>query len=1041
MQNNSKNDFISKKASELIASGVPHKEALTQAYDAFYAKQYNNGGDVDWSLQYRNGGVPQYQFAGTHDVPNTIGFTPSNPSFQTEQTGKFNDYSQNLANKYPLPNTNVNGFQYDPNAVNTTATVSTPKNENPYSLSPNAGSGYQTDEKGDKIDNFQFYNPYGGSDLGSAAYTLGQGIQTGNGLETLGSGLKLATGLARNAFAGAGQANRRNYIMQDYQNRQRENSVPQYQAIGENGGYFAEGGINDPIKIASQNAPQIVQNTVGIGDAPISDNPRFNTKKIVHYQPGVMNDRMGSGFYLYSKKSTDPGFNVDRDREFIKNSEMNAVQRTPEWASYIQTQHYQEGGYYQNNPAYSFLPPTGLIYQDGGQQPSPEQIIQIYAQMSQQDPQAIMQQLQQMSPEQQQQAIAQMSQAIQQGQQQNPQEEQAEGQMSNPQEEAQEVPQMQSGGQIGLNSAPTQNNEDLHKTLTGEYTTEQPTNKPVVAQIEKNEFLQKPDGSITKALGETHEKGGINLDEDQIPQGSRIISDHLKLGGDYKLLEKSYGLKLSKDDTYAKVLDKWTTKSGLTRLNNEQEVLIKDLEKQAKILMDKPQAEKTVSLNINYIQKQIKALDDKKAPLEEIRKQIFDNVFKLQEASKPVEEQTPIKQTGGTQTYNGDMVMGYNREKPLTAYLQKGGVPMYQDGTQTPINPLVTNSTNITNFGNEPRTVSDLPYTARDVNPNQIWQGANYENVWVPLVQETMSDPEQAKKVDEWLTTNKGKYSANIQKQLEGKTGEARYKKIQELATDKYPGVFHNAVREALIATKPPVVKEDTSTPDTVNNAKGRTQYGLLSLPDQSTLMPDSLQGAMLQNYRPTLTDAPRMSPDQAIQEIRRQESVAMEGTKNLPDAQRASTIAQIQANTQNELGKVISGTEAQNVEGAYKNDLSNADKLDKSQLINNQYGQTYQNEILKADATTQQDLRNWINHNTAVNVANFNKVENMNALNNLYGMKYTDQGVQNYNDWKPSYNGVTEDEYKQKLYNSMKAQEKRDAEMKKRFGSKSKLV
>ena len=58
----------------------------------------------------------------------------------------------------------------------------------------------------------------------------------------------------------------------------------------------------------------------------------------------------------------------------------------------------------------------GKVYQQGGQQDEVMQAIQMYAQMTQTDPQQIIKQLQAMSPEEQQQAIQQIMQAIQQGQ-------------------------------------------------------------------------------------------------------------------------------------------------------------------------------------------------------------------------------------------------------------------------------------------------------------------------------------------------------------------------------------------------------------------------------------------------------------------------------------------------------------------------------------------------------------------------------------------------------------------------------------------------
>ena len=89
----------------------------------------------------------------------------------------------------------------------------------------------------------------------------------------------------------------------------------------------------DPIKVLT--AKQ------GISSSPVNENPLFNTKRIVKYQPGVTNDKLGRGFYLYSKDNTQPGFDPNRDREFIKQSEMLAVQRTPEWKEYMRNQSIQ----------------------------------------------------------------------------------------------------------------------------------------------------------------------------------------------------------------------------------------------------------------------------------------------------------------------------------------------------------------------------------------------------------------------------------------------------------------------------------------------------------------------------------------------------------------------------------------------------------------------------------------------------------------------------------------------------------------------------
>lgn len=69
---------------------------------------------------------------------------------------------------------------------------------------------------------FQFFNPYFGTDLGSASFSLGQSIQGKDTLGTIGSSLKLGTGLARNLLSGIGVQNRENQIAEDYKRQQRD---------------------------------------------------------------------------------------------------------------------------------------------------------------------------------------------------------------------------------------------------------------------------------------------------------------------------------------------------------------------------------------------------------------------------------------------------------------------------------------------------------------------------------------------------------------------------------------------------------------------------------------------------------------------------------------------------------------------------------------------------------------------------------------------------------------------------------------------------
>lgn len=62
----------------------------------------------------------------------------------------------------------------------------------------------------------QFFNPYGGMDIPTAASTLGSSIESGNTLGIIGSGLKLATGLGRNIVGGIANQRQNDFAMEEY---------------------------------------------------------------------------------------------------------------------------------------------------------------------------------------------------------------------------------------------------------------------------------------------------------------------------------------------------------------------------------------------------------------------------------------------------------------------------------------------------------------------------------------------------------------------------------------------------------------------------------------------------------------------------------------------------------------------------------------------------------------------------------------------------------------------------------------------------------
>lgn len=103
------------------------------------------------------------------------------------------------------------------------------------------------------------------------------------------------------------------------------------------------------------------------------------------------------------------------------------------------------------------------------------------------------------------------------------------------------------------------------------------------------------------------------------------------------------------------------------------------------------------------------------------------------------------------------------------------------------------------------KTSGFLP-TFENAKENPLWTKENYP-AWKSEVQSAIGDTDRQQKIVDYLSNYKGDYSAEVQKRIKGKTGQDLLNTIQNLATDNKPGIFHEAVRQALEASKPePVV-------------------------------------------------------------------------------------------------------------------------------------------------------------------------------------------------------------------------------------------
>lgn len=251
-----KSDWISAKISTLVREGYPQKQAVAIAYSMYEDMKKENGGFQ----------LPMYQFGNTFP-----GSTFPKPKFSADPNIATPEQFSEQMNKITEVNPGKYGLGKDPNYVSPLSEESLTAGEDfkkrtdemgkaaglPQDFSKNIFGETTTQNTEDKSkvappdikggEPFQFFNPYSGFDIPTAASTLGSSIESGDTLGTVASGLKLATGLARNFFGGMGQERRKNYLQKEYYDKQREGMNGQgRERMARFGGYYQDGGMEEP---------------------------------------------------------------------------------------------------------------------------------------------------------------------------------------------------------------------------------------------------------------------------------------------------------------------------------------------------------------------------------------------------------------------------------------------------------------------------------------------------------------------------------------------------------------------------------------------------------------------------------------------------------------------------------------------------------------------------------------------------------------------------------------------------------------------------
>lgn len=639
----------------------------------------------------------------------------------------------------------------------------------------------------------------------------------------------------------------------------------------------------------------------------------------------------------------------------------------------------------------------------------------------------------------------------------------------------------------------------IEQALTGEYLFGMDEANPMMApnvEIETGEYVQHPNSEIQQAKGETHEKGGMDVN---LEDGTKILSDHLKIGGEKaKHFRDKFDLELKAKDTFATVLDKFNRKSGLKKIVDEQEEIIAEIDKQQKQTKDK----ESLGLNMQFLSGKLKELEDKKKPLEEARKILFEEVYEAQEKSKPESERDeeiyedggeinalaakygiPIErvneivkqyQSGGNvdisryyspldvntgnfgrQHFTRGQNLSVNPDEAIRRLrLQQQSLPhlMQRSGVGTLSNagdfPELLRDPNLVDDNGNPIIV-DATTNADSINRFQVGYNVYLENANKAIEtnpnlsreeKDALKSKLQSERFGDGTAKNFDSIYGDFTSSRSGVAVPALTQRDRELYGDKIKRIgdivnpdgtikeefaqlapetkdyVQNVVKQtgesgfdiglldvpqAAPAQVPPVNTEAIPvTEDDTYIQEDASRMGVFLMPEQNPLPPTGLQPHLKVNRRFDRVNPALISPEQNLEEIRREEATALDSINSLPDSQRRAAQANLNSNTQQNINKVVSETARINSQIQSNADSQNAQTQRMEENAAASDALSYEQRQLTALAKTQNDYANYYNTTQANNMRNFNTINNLNLMNAMYDdFQFTDRGIEKTSD------------------------------------------
>lgn len=483
------------------------------------------------------------------------------------------------------------------------------------------------------------------------------------------------------------------------------------------------------------------------------------------------------------------------------------------------------------------------------------------------------------------------------------------------------------------------------------------------AEIESGEYYQTNMGDIAEVVGNKHSSGGekVNMETDD-----RVLSDKLKLGRDAaKQLSEKYELNLKAKNTYSDVLDKFRKKMKLDKLIDEESDIIKKLDEQYKV-----SDATTRGFNLQVLAEKKKEIEGEKHPIEEQRKEVFEELYNMQEDSKKgTKRQDNLAYGGNLESMAKEYGISIDRAKELVQQYQNGG-----DGRKATVKRDIEKTQSLNRFG----------YFG-DVTPEEYERFVNENSSWYDFSNFDPTKRGDVTKFQEAYNVMTSGNRLNVDGMFGGETASA------VVARDSYPKQM-GIKEEGITAGRVPklyvpnqnndIPIDDLVIEDAIKNRRRGNNMGGVLFPDESPLPPSALQGTMLPRRSFDRISPREINVEPYLQDLRDRESAQVQSLEGLSPNVRASVLANMRANTNSQESQIRNQIDTQNLQSQERADQFNAQTQRMETNANASDRLAFEARQYRAQALTDNDMRNYYNALQELNSQRYRDIEGLNMVN-----------------------------------------------------------